>query len=710
MYSLSPGERYELVAEHVDKARLNWAHIAIAQLMACGYVDRVLTTNFDPLLQRACALLNLYPAIYDFAASPRFVRNFVPDHAIFHLHGQRTGFVQLHTEEELAKHFEAIAPVFEDAVSRGLWIIVGYSGDNDPVFKRLAEVSTFNDRLFWIGYKDEPAPPHVQSQLFQEGKYASYINGFDADSFFIKLNQELGCFPPAFVSKPFSHLLQALKPVMEYTIPGHEADIGVMEEPRKLIKRAVMEFERARKRLPKGPLSKDDKESLHSEIDKALMAGDYERAIEIGKKLGKMIPPKAAKSLAWAYVLKANSLSEAAKSKSSGEAEKLYQTSNRLYSEALKIVPKFHEALYNWGTTLFDQAKAKTGAEADQLYALASGKYKAALKINPDQHKALNNWGAALHEQAKARTGADADRLYALAADKYETALKILPHYHTAWNNWGAALSDQAKAKTGAEADRLFAMAAEKYDAALKIKPDDHETLYNWGTALSDQAEGKAGAEADRLFAMAAEKYEAALKIKPSDHEALYNWGLALFNLARAKTGAEADRLFAMAAEKYEAVLQIKPDYYKALNNWGAALYDRAKAKTGAEADRLYTLAAEKYEAALKIKPDLHESLINWSSALSDQAKTKTGEKRNELLTAAEDKCNQAESLSPGSGAYNLACVASLRGRPDECRKWLEISREAGELPRKEKLKKDIDLDPVRELDWFKAFMAGLKE
>ena len=145
MSSLSPGERYELVAEYVDKAKLNWAHIAIAQLMACGYVDRVLTTNFDPLLQRACALLNIYPAIYDFAASPRFVRNFVPDHAIFHLHGQRTGFVQLHSEEELAKHFEAIAPVFEDAVSRGLWIIVGYSGENDPVFTRLAEVPTFND-------------------------------------------------------------------------------------------------------------------------------------------------------------------------------------------------------------------------------------------------------------------------------------------------------------------------------------------------------------------------------------------------------------------------------------------------------------------------------------------------------------------------------------------------------------------------------------
>ena len=38
MAQLSPGERQELIGEFVSEARLNWAHIAIAQLMKSGFV------------------------------------------------------------------------------------------------------------------------------------------------------------------------------------------------------------------------------------------------------------------------------------------------------------------------------------------------------------------------------------------------------------------------------------------------------------------------------------------------------------------------------------------------------------------------------------------------------------------------------------------------------------------------------------------------
>ena len=63
------GARRRLIEEKVDDARINWAHIAIAQLMKAGYVDRVLTTNFDPLIVRACALVGKSPVVYDFAVS-----------------------------------------------------------------------------------------------------------------------------------------------------------------------------------------------------------------------------------------------------------------------------------------------------------------------------------------------------------------------------------------------------------------------------------------------------------------------------------------------------------------------------------------------------------------------------------------------------------------------------------------------------------------
>jgi hypothetical protein len=72
MAELAPDECKELIAEYIDKASINWAHMAIAQLVKEGYVKRILTTNFDPLVVKACATVGVFPAVYDLAASPHF--------------------------------------------------------------------------------------------------------------------------------------------------------------------------------------------------------------------------------------------------------------------------------------------------------------------------------------------------------------------------------------------------------------------------------------------------------------------------------------------------------------------------------------------------------------------------------------------------------------------------------------------------------------
>ena len=89
MAEISAGERRDPLAEYIDNAKLNWAHIALATLIKEGYIARVLTPNFDPLVVQACALLNEFPAIYDFAASQTFKPDFVPTPAVYYLHGQR---------------------------------------------------------------------------------------------------------------------------------------------------------------------------------------------------------------------------------------------------------------------------------------------------------------------------------------------------------------------------------------------------------------------------------------------------------------------------------------------------------------------------------------------------------------------------------------------------------------------------------------------
>jgi tetratricopeptide (TPR) repeat protein len=186
-------------------------------------------------------------------------------------------------------------------------------------------------------------------------------------------------------------------------------------------------------------------------------------------------------------------------------------------------------------------------------------------------------------------------------------------------------------------------------------------------------------------------------------------WGNALSEQAKQKNGAVADSLFTQAYEKYAAALKLKPDYHEALNNWGAALSDKAKQKSGAEAEALFAQSYEKYAAALKLKPDLHEALNNWGATLINQAKQKNAADAAGLFAQAEEKLQQVEVIQAGAGTYNLACLAALRDRPEECRTWLEKRLAKGEPLRRSELEQEEDFTSVRSLPWFVEILSKCK-
>jgi hypothetical protein len=232
MGELSASDRHDLISEYIDMAKINWAHISIAQLMRAGYVDRVLTTNFDPLVTRACALLNFYPAVYDMAVVRKgFVADFVRDQAVFHLHGQRDGFVQLHRKEEVDALAEAIEPLFDDTARNRCWIVIGYSGANDPVFRALADRPEFPNRLFWVGFRNEQPSDEVKTALLDGGKDAHWISGYDPDTFLLQLGSRLGCFPPGFFARPFTHLLECFGSLAGFRLPGQDQDLDWRRAP-----------------------------------------------------------------------------------------------------------------------------------------------------------------------------------------------------------------------------------------------------------------------------------------------------------------------------------------------------------------------------------------------------------------------------------------------------------------------------------------------
>ncbi|HVA00623.1 MAG TPA: SIR2 family protein [Terriglobia bacterium] len=413
MAELTLGERHDLIAEYVDNAKINWAHIGIACLIQGGYVDRVLTTNFDPLVMRACALLGEFPAVYDFAASQFMNLADIPDKAVFHLHGQRTGFVLMNTPVECQEQSERLGPVFQDAGSGRVWIVVGYSGENDPVFEHLAAVNRFDNGLYWVGYQDSEPAQHVSEKLLKGEKFAYFVNGWDADSFFVVLTQRLGIFPPSFVQQPFSHLESTFRMLTPFSLPREVSDEDVTRTPLEWIHRAITEIEAVGR--------------LGANAERMLMAGDYDGVVALRQPYDNLPSEELAVSLSWAYVMQGRSLSDQAKTKAGEEADRLFALAGEKYAAALAVKPDKHEALYNWGSALLAQAKTKAGEEADRLFALAGEKYAAALAVKPDKHEALYNWGNALSAQAKTKAGEEADRLFALAREKFDRSEEIRP-------------------------------------------------------------------------------------------------------------------------------------------------------------------------------------------------------------------------------------------------------------------------------------------
>ncbi|MSP49378.1 MAG: hypothetical protein EXQ95_08635, partial [Alphaproteobacteria bacterium] len=414
MSMLTPNDRRTILGSYIDAAKINWAHIAIAQLIESGRVDRVLTTNFDPLVSRSCALVGEFPAVYDLAMSTEYRSEHVASKAIIHLHGQRTGFALMHTGDEIKSHLKVVTPVVDDALNGRPLVVIGYSGE-DPTFEALASRTGFDNGLYWVSHKGKLADRVRQClDASDRWRHAYHVAGNGADEFLIRLAQLLNCFPPELIGRPFSYLRGQLDRLSAFHLPGEARPYDLLTEALGRIDEAAKTHE--------APKKEDGRSGAHRnvalEAQSLLSAGRYDEVIALVAAAASTTRLALTPILAWAYVLSGNTLTARARSKSDAEADALFKDAYAKYAEAVRIKPDKHEAFYNWGTALSEQAKTKSGAEADALLKDASAKYAEAVRIEPEMHEAFSNWGIALSDQAKTKSGAEADALLKDASAK----------------------------------------------------------------------------------------------------------------------------------------------------------------------------------------------------------------------------------------------------------------------------------------------------
>jgi hypothetical protein len=224
---LARGERRDLIRPYLEKAKINWGTIALAQFIGKGFVERVLSLNFDLVLENACGLLGLQPAVYDFGVSPASDPRKIVSPAIIHLHGQSYGLVLLNSADETKKHQEKLRPILSDTLNNAPLVVIGYSGSADGISQNLVDEFDGSESLYWVGYADELAS-HLRGFLKKTQFY--FFGGADFDRFMIELAQSLGCWPPNLFANPLGHLLDQLSPVVAYPVMDSESAIDLLRD------------------------------------------------------------------------------------------------------------------------------------------------------------------------------------------------------------------------------------------------------------------------------------------------------------------------------------------------------------------------------------------------------------------------------------------------------------------------------------------------
>lgn len=425
MAELTSAQRSKLLCKHMENAKVNWAHLALAQMFHLRKIDRILTVNFDPLIMRACAMVGEFPAVYDLAAAQDFKPARIAPRSVFYLNGQHTGFTILNADEELQNHRQRLRQIVDNTGTHRIWVVLGYSGAADPLLDVLAEVPMFDNGLYWIGTRPTPSSQVMEKLLRDRSKQAYFLGGQQADDFLKELAQELECFPPPLLSKPFDHI--------EKIIAHIDFDTGGDEG-----------------RAARANLLQQIADSRAGEADEGvdlmalLMAGRQDQVL---LEYQKLVQPNERQQqvAAWALLRQGRLLEEEAKRLADSDLERERQQAQQCwtvaaqkYGAALQIKPDMYEALCNWGQDLAEAACALAGSDlqgAGRKWALATEKFARALEIVPDNHLVLQRWGSALLEQGQALAALDlaqAQEKWREAEAKFLQAIQIDPQFYLA--------------------------------------------------------------------------------------------------------------------------------------------------------------------------------------------------------------------------------------------------------------------------------------
>ncbi len=660
MGQLSSAEQRRLLRPHLEKAKINWTHIAIAGMMKANYIARVLTFNFDNVLARACGLAGLYPPTYDFAVAPSETFQHFGHRAVLHLHGQGHGFEMFNSEERTRLHAQRLHPLLTDTFHNFPVLVVGYSGQSDAVFAEMEKIFSGRQRLIWLSY-GEDVPSHVEEFLDKGGHTAQFFGGADSDKVLVELARELDCFPDLF-EDPYGHLLAELEEVAAHPFPVDGRGDMLNGLRAELTEAQIAKHQRG--------LSIEDR----------YRQGDWDAVIE-------QYDPKNSSEVDfayWAAINKADAIFEKANAASS---VLLLEQAASIYKLATEIRPNRPEAYNNWAVDLAHWARERDDLERIKE---AISLYEMALEIDPDQEDTLLNIGTALVYLGKISNDSS---IINSAISSIKRAIEMNPARHQAHNTLGNALSELAAAEDSSD---FYEDSFRSYKQSLELFPENAVALANWANSLGDLA----NSNKDRnLLNEASAKYRASVSLVADDALVYNNWGSDLSRFGEDSADRE---LLEVGIEKFALSANLDPNKFTTWMNFAKALVGLS----GLNQD-VQTLAQsfDKYRKALALRPNDIRALREWAVAIYRYSNMATDKA---ALIAAIKSYESFESES-GFRSFEIALSWLKIDELGPAKDRLFACKSTGNLPSLEDLEAHEEIQAIREISWFEDLIERLE-
>ncbi|QIK55172.1 hypothetical protein G7051_12810 [Dysgonomonas sp. HDW5B] len=387
MACLTTAERNTLLNEYIEKAKINVGYIYLAHLIKEGYIDYVLTVNFDNLILRAMAMYNLFPPTYDLSILNDMTTSNIETQSVTYLHGTHRGLWMLNTQDELNKISKTCSSFLNKIAERRTWIVIGYSGE-DKLLDEIANLGSFTNDLYWVTYKDNEPSQRVQEKLLNLPNNNTYwVKGYDADLFMLRLHSEVGLPTPDILYKPFTTLQNTINSIVEIS-DEHRNAKGQLEITKRHVKDAIRLYEEGASRRNYGT-KEVNIDLLRKEIIKYTAEESFEE--------------------------NANRIEEIRKDAIEIKDKDLNDGLVKLY--------------FHWGIRLYIQNNRD---KEESLYRLSAEKFQIASNINPNISDFYYSWGQAMSSIAIQNQDIE---LYHEILEKYKIATQLKPsaNYFYAW-------------------------------------------------------------------------------------------------------------------------------------------------------------------------------------------------------------------------------------------------------------------------------------